>query len=163
MKLFIDELIDIVSKNGNLLMNIPLRADGTLDQESIELLKGMGQWLKVNGEGIYSTRPYIVFGEGPALIQAGHHRSTEELTANDFRFTTKGDTVFGFICGEPKGEVKIKQFNKLNYHIIQSVSMLGSKDVLKFSQEKDGLVVQMPETLPSKNAVCLKIIPKIDF
>ena len=163
LKIFVDELIDIVSKNGNLMMNIPLRADGTLDQESVELLKGMGQWLKVNGEGIYSTRPYIVFGEGPALVQGGHDRSKAELTANDFRFTTKGDTVFAFICGEPEGEVKIRQFNKLNYHTIQSVSMLGSKDALKFSQEKESLVVQMPETLPSKNAVCLKIIPKIDF
>ena len=93
------------------------------------------------------------------MVQAGHHRSTEELTANDFRFTTKGDTVFAFICGEPKGEVKIKEFNKLKYHTIQSVSMLGLKDDLKFSQEKDGLVVQMPETLPSKNAVCLGDVP----
>jgi alpha-L-fucosidase len=86
-----------------------------------------------------------------------------ELTANDFRFTTKGDTVFAFICGEPTGEIKIKQFNKVNYHTIQSITMLGSKDVIKFSQEKDGLVVQMPEVLPSKNAVCLKIVPKINF
>jgi alpha-L-fucosidase len=163
LKDFVDQLIDIVSKNGNLLMNIPLRADGSIDQESIELLKGIGQWLKVNGDGIYGTRPYSVFGEGPTVVQGGHKVDMAELTANDFRFTTRGDTVFAFICGEPTGEVKIRQFNQLNYHTIQSINMLGVKDALKFSQEKDGTVVQMPESLPSKNAVCLKIVPKIDF
>jgi hypothetical protein len=65
------------------------------------------------------------------------------------------------ICGEPKGEVRIKQFTKLNYHTIQSVRMLGSGDGIKFSQENEGLVVQMPEVLPSRNAVCLKIVPKL--
>ena len=163
LKIFVDQLIDIVSKNGNLLMNIPLRADGSLDQESVELLKGMGQWLKVNGEGIYGTRPYTIFGEGPTMVKGGQYAAMTELTANDFRFTTKGDTVFAFICGQPKGEVKIRQFNLLNYHTIQSINMLGVKDALKFSQEKDGTVVQMPESLPSKNAVCLKIVHKIDF
>ena len=63
-----------------------------------------------------SHQSYIVFGEGPALVQAGHQRSTEELTANDFRFTTKGDVVFVFICDDPKDKVKIKEFNKLKYH-----------------------------------------------
>jgi alpha-L-fucosidase len=87
----------IVSKNGNLLMDIALRADGTLDQEAVVLLKGMGQWLKVNGEGIYGTRPYAVFGEGPTLVQGSHYAAMAELTARDFRFTTKGDTVFALI------------------------------------------------------------------
>ena len=63
-----------------------------------------------------SHQSYIVFGEGPALVQAGYHRGTQELKANDFRFTTKGEVVFVFICGEPEGKVKIKEFNKLKYH-----------------------------------------------
>ena len=163
LKIFIDQLIDIVSKNGNLLMNIPLRADGSIDQESVELLKGMGKWFRVNGEGIYGTRPYTVFGEGPTMVKGGHYAEMAELTASDFRFTAKGDTVYAFICGEPTGEVKIKQFNKGNYHTIKTITMLGVKDPLKFSQEKDETVIQMPDLLPSKNAVCLKIVPKIDF
>jgi alpha-L-fucosidase len=161
LKIFIDQLIDIVSKNGNLLMNIPLRANGSIDRESLRLLKGMGKWLKVNGEGIYGTRPYTVFGEGPSIVQGGHYVAMAELTANDFRFTAKGDTVYAFICGEPKGQVKLKQFNLLNYHTIQSINMLGVKDTLKFSQERDGTVIHIPKILPSKYAVCLKIVPQI--
>ena len=163
LKIFIDQLIDIVSKNGNLLMNIPLRADGSLDKECVKLLKGLGQWFKVNGEGIYGTRPFVVFGEGPTEVKGGHYAEMVDLTASDFRFTTKGDTVFAFICGEPKGEVKIKQLNKLNYHTIQSINMLGVKGALKFSQEKEYTTIQMPDVLPSKNAVCLKIVPKIEY
>jgi alpha-L-fucosidase len=160
LKTFVDQLIDIVSKNGNLLMNIPLKADGSIDEESKVLLKGIGEWLKVNGEGIYGTRPYTIFGEGPTAVASGQYAAMANLTEKDFRFTTKGDTVFIFICGEPTGTVKVKQFNAVNYNVIASVTMLGVKEPLKFTQQKDGLVVEMPAALPAKNAVCLRVMPE---
>jgi len=161
-KQFVDQLIDIVSKNGNLLMNVPLRADGTLDQKATDLLKEMGKWLRTNGEGIFGTRPYIVFGEGPTLVANGYFAPMAELTANDYRFTTKGDTVYTFICGKPSGEIKIKAFREGSYHRIKSVEMLGNNTELSFVQKGDGLAVSVPETLPSDYAVCLRIIPLIN-
>ena len=161
-KQFIDQLIDIVSKNGNLLMNVPLRADGTLDQKATDLLKEMGKWLRINGEAIYGTRPYIVYGEGPTLVANGYFAPMAELTANDYRFTTKGDTVYTFICGKPSGQIKIKAFREGSYHRIKSVEMLGYNTELSFVQKGDGLAVSVPELLPSDYAVCLRIIPLIN-
>jgi len=160
-KQFVDQLIDIVSKNGNLLMNVPLRADGTLDEKAIDLLKEMGRWLQVNGEGIYGTRPYVVFGEGPGQSQGGHFTQMAELTARDFRFTTKGDTVYAFVCGKASGDVNIQAFRKRYYHRIQSVGLLGGTGELQYRQDEEGLKISMPDMLPSDYAVCLKIIPQI--
>ena len=86
-----------------------------------------------------------------------------ELTANDFRFTTKGDTIFAFVCGEPLQKVQIKAFSNHKFHEIKSVEMLGVSGVLNFSQTNDALAVSLPETLPSDYAVCLKIVPVLNL
>jgi alpha-L-fucosidase len=156
----IDKLIDIVSKNGNLMLNVPPRPDGTLDDEAIAILQTIGKWMKVNGEGIYGTRPYSVFGEGPTQVSGGYFRKMPELTAQDLRFTTKGDTVYAFICGTPENDtVSIRTFSAKKYHEIQSISMLGVKGNLQFEQKDNALYVALPQTLPCDYAVCLKIIP----
>lgn len=161
-KYVIDELIDIVSKNGNLLLNVPPRADGTLDDKAILLLKEIGKWLKVNGEGIYGTRPFFIFGEGPTKAAGGHAVQMAELTEEDFRYTTKGDTIFAFVCGTPKDKVAIKVFSGDSYHKIGSVQMLGVPGKLNFVQNPKTLVVSLPEKLPSDYAVCLKIVPVLN-
>ncbi|MDR2643406.1 MAG: alpha-L-fucosidase [Planctomycetaceae bacterium] len=158
-KYVIDQLIDIVSKNGNLLLNVPPRADGTLDDNAVVLLKEIGKWLKVNGEGIYGTRPYSVFGEGPTKVSGGYFTRMATLTAQDFRFTTKGDTVYVFVCGTQTDKVAIKTFAEKIYYRIKSVSMLGAEGELKFEQKDDALHVVLPETKPSQHAICLKITP----
>lgn len=155
----IDELIDIVSKNGNLLLNVPPREDGTLDAEAITLLKEIGKWLKVNGEGIYGTRPYTFFGEGPTQAEGGNFKRMADLTSEDFRFTTKGDTIFAFVCGVPQNNVKIKAFSSTHFHQIASVQMLGVPEKLKFEQNKNVLEIDLPDKLPSNYAVCFKIVP----
>jgi alpha-L-fucosidase len=157
----IDRLVDIVSKNGNLLLNVPPRADGTLDDKAIALLKEIGKWLKVNGEGIYETRPYSIFGEGPTKVVGGHFTGMATLTAQDFRFTTRGDTVYAFICGTPAEKVSVKAFSANKYHRIKSIGMLGVEGELKFEQKDDALHVILPETKPCEHAVCLKIIPDL--
>ncbi|MDR1289712.1 MAG: alpha-L-fucosidase, partial [Planctomycetaceae bacterium] len=159
-KSVIDRLIDIVSKNGNLLLNVPPRADGTLDDQAIALLKEVGQWLKVNGEGIYGTRPYYIFGEGPTKVGGGSFTRMATLTAQDFRFTTKGDTIYVFVCGTPVEKVAIKTLVAARCRI-KSVSMLGVEGELKFEQKDDALHVILPETKPCEHAICLKIIPDL--
>ena len=85
-------LIDIVSKNGNLLLNISPRADGIISSEQQEALLGMGTWLRANGEAIYDTRPFVVYGEGPKrLVSSGHFtQMTGEYNEENIRFTTNG-------------------------------------------------------------------------
>jgi len=91
----VNQLIDIVSKNGNLLMNIGPRSDGTIP-EQVQQVLDVGAWLNVNGEAIYGTRPWRAYGEGPTKVAGGsfHDTDTANYTAEDFRFTTKGDTLY---------------------------------------------------------------------
>jgi alpha-L-fucosidase len=161
-KYVIDQLIDIVSKNGNLLLNVPPRADGTLDDKAITLLKEIGKWLKINGEGIYGTRPYSLFGEGPNMAAGGNFKRMTELTPKDFRFTTKGDTIYVFVGGMPDAKISIQSFSSAYYHQLKSVHMLGVPHALKFTQTKEALEVELPETLPGNYAVCLKIVPVLN-
>ena len=162
-KNIIDQLVDIVSKNGNLLLNVPPRADGTLDDEAIHLLKEIGAWLRVNGEGIYGSRPYTYFGEGPTTVEGGHFSKMAQLTAEDYRYTTKGDTIFAFVCGEPEAEIRLESFSAKSYHRLKSVEMLGVDPPLQFSQTEEALVVAVPDKLPSKYAICIRIIPLLVY
>jgi alpha-L-fucosidase len=92
----VHQLIDIVSKNGNLLLNIGPRPDGTIPDEVRNRLLDVGAWLKVNGEAIYDTTPWKIYGEGPTKIQPGfgHDEDTKPYTAQDFRFTQKGNRLY---------------------------------------------------------------------
>ena len=162
-KLIIHQLIDIVSKNGNLLLNIPPREDGTLDNEAISLLKEIGKWIKVNGEGIYTTRPYTIYGEGPTKVEGGHFKKMVELTKDDIRFTTKGDTIYAFVCGLPEKKISIKSFSKESYHKIKSVRMLGIDQNLNFIQTNSALEIDMPTGIPCDFAFCLKIEPELNM
>jgi len=106
----VQQLIDIVSKNGNLLLNIGPRSDGTIPEEVQAVLRDVGSWLKLNGEAIYGTRPWKIYGEGPTKVAAGsfHDTDTAGYTAEDFRFTTKGKTLYAIELGWPsRGETMI--------------------------------------------------------
>jgi alpha-L-fucosidase len=118
--------------------------------------------MKINGEGIYGTRPFTVFGEGPTDVQGGFFSAKADLTEKDFRFTAKGDTVFAFIMGAPRDSVLIKTLKKGNYHNIKSIDVLGLDDNIEFFQEREGLKVIIPGKLPSVYSNCLRIIPEMD-
>ena len=95
-------LIDIVSKNGNLLLNIPLRGDGTIDSDEQQVLSELAEWMPANSEGIYGTRPFGVYGEGAQDVKGSgnfNDRQARPYTAEDIRFTTKGDTLYAFAPG----------------------------------------------------------------
>jgi alpha-L-fucosidase len=158
----VHQLIDIVSKNGNLLLNIGPRSDGTIPDEVQQVLRDIGAWLKVNGEAIYATRPWKVFGEGRTKVVEGafHDTETQSYTAEDFRFTTKGDTLYAIELAWPQGrEAVIRSLatGSAEAPTVTSVELLGADSKLSFEQRADGLHVQLPTAAPGKYAYSFRI------
>ena len=154
-------LCDVVSKNGNLLLNIPIKADGTIDTKEEKVLAEMADWIATNGEAIYGTRPWRVFGEGPSSLkkEGGHYKegAFAQMTAQDIRFTTKGETLYAIALGWPEdGKLRIRSLAGSSGRV-ESVSLLGQGGKLACSQTDDALVVTLPESVVSKYAVAVKI------
>ncbi len=159
----VQQLIDIVSKNGNLLLNIGPKSDGTIPDEVQAVLRDVGSWLKVNGEAIYGTRPWKVYGEGPTKVTAGsfHDTDTAGYTPEDFRFTSKGRTLYAIELGWPSpGEALIHSLGSSapNARKITSVVLLGSDGKLTFEQRPDALRIQLPAQAPGRYAYTFRIL-----
>ena len=153
-------LADIVSKNGNLLINVVQYPDGSLPPESRRFLDEMAAWIQPNGEAIYGTRPWTVYGEGPTQTVAGAMKENGAYTAQDIRFTAKGNAVYAITLGVPVKEVVIRSLGKRAAYAggpIRSVRLLGSKAKLAWTQRDDALVVTLPARLPTAHAAALKI------
>jgi alpha-L-fucosidase len=144
----VHQLADVVSKNGNLLMNIGPRADGTIPEQVQKVLLSVGDWLKVNGDAIYGTRPWRVYGEGPTKVREGafHDTDTVNYTAEDFRFTTKAGTLYAIEYAWPVGSEAVihSLAPATGGAAVQGVRMLGSEKALQFAQKADGLHVTLP-------------------
>ncbi|HLZ91345.1 MAG TPA: alpha-L-fucosidase [Candidatus Acidoferrum sp.] len=158
----VHQLVDIVSKNGNLLVNIGPRADGTIPEEVQNVLREVGSWLKMNGEAIYGTRPWKVYGEGPTKIVEGafHDTDAQPFTGRDFRFTTKNGVLYATELGWPaNGEAVIHSLaeSASEDRKITGVSLLGSAAALTFAQQPDGLHIQAPVQPAGKYAHCFRI------
>jgi alpha-L-fucosidase len=160
----VHQLIDIVSKNGNLLLNIGPRSDGTIPGEVQQVLREVGAWLKTNGEAIYGTRAWKIYGEGPTQVTEGsfHDTDTQPYTAEDFRFTKKGDALYAIELGWPSNsEAVIHSLGRaaLGDHAkIGSVVLLGSKAKLEFEQRGDGLHIQLPAQKPGNYAYSFRVL-----
>jgi alpha-L-fucosidase len=154
-------LADIVSKNGNMLLNVVLYADGSLPPESRQFLDEMAAWMVVNGEAIHGTRPWKIFGEGPTVAKAGHFKEDTAYTPQDIRFTTKGGKLYAIALGWPaEGKVVITSLAKTDdasVNQIERVELLGGKGELKFTQTATGLTVELPAQKTSDIACTLKI------
>lgn len=164
VKQIVTSLVDIVSKNGNLLLSIPMRGDGTIDEQEIEFLEGMAKWMNVNGEGIFNTRPWKVYGEGPTKVKAGmfNEDAMKNFTSEDIRFTSKGNTLYAFILDYPKQkEVIIKSLAKkselLTGKKIAGVKLIGVMKNVDWNQNDDGLKITLPEKSPVECVAALKI------
>jgi alpha-L-fucosidase len=161
----IHDLIDIVSKNGCLLLNIGPRPDGTIPEPEERMLLEIGAWLAANGEAIYDTRPWRVYGEGPTPVIAGSFNDTKRqpFTGQDMRFTTKGDTLYAILLGWPEGgAVTIRALSSqlpLYRHDACTVTLLGSPEPLPTTRDADGLKVELPAQKPAGPAYTLKITP----
>jgi alpha-L-fucosidase len=164
----VDVLIDIVSKNGCMLLNVGPKADGTIPEEARERLLEIGKWLEINGEAIYGTRPWSVYGEGPTnMAKAGAFSEEEEVqyTAEDIRFTVKGDVLYAICLDWPGETIKIgklarKGTSGLFDGEIQSVSMLGDGKNLEWVLSEEGLTIKTPQKKPCDYAFVFKIVRK---
>lgn len=159
-------MIDVVSKNGTFILNIPGKPDGTIDRKEQLILDTIGEWMAINSEAIYATRPWKVYGEGPNVMRAGSMRGggTNHLGANDIRFTrNKANTVvYALALGWPKDAFMIKSLGTAaasNPGKIQQVELLGTDEKLRWKQTAHGLRVELPKYRPTLNyAVALKVI-----
>jgi len=159
----IHDLIDIVSKNGCLLLNIGPRPDGTIPEPEEQMLLEIGNWLASNGEAIYDTRPWRLYGEGPTQVVGGSFNDTkrEPFTGEDMRFTVKGDTLYVILLGWPEQGTAI--IRSLSSHLplyrqeAFEITLLGTSEPLKWSRDADGLKVQLPAQRPAGPAYTLKI------
>ena len=157
----VHQLIDIVSKNGNLLLNFGPRSDGTIPEPVQQVLLDVGAWLNVNGEAIYGTRPWRIYGEGPTKVAAGSFHDTDigNYTPEDFRFTTKGDVLYAIGLAWPtNGEGVIHSLSRtVGSEQVKSVTLLGSDATLRSEQRADGLHLQLPAQPPAKYAYVLRV------
>ena len=157
-------LVDIVSKNGNLLLNIPVRGDGTIDDDERKVLADLAAWMPDNQEAIFGTRPFVVFGEGPPdLASTGNFNEDKArpYTAEDIRFTTKRTTLYATALGWPaNGKITITKLAKGSQNYpkeIERIELLGAKGTLPFTRDGKGLTVTMPEKKPNEFAYVLRI------
>jgi alpha-L-fucosidase len=166
--LVIHTLADVVSKNGVFLLNVPVRGDGTLDDQEIGIVKQIGGWMKVNGEAIYATRPWKVCGEGPSIDQApaiqaqGFNEGKINLGVDDVRYTTKGKVLYAIVLGYPTKPVTLKSLGTsagLLDGTIHGITMLGSNEKVDWSQAAGALKIQQPKTkLTNDEATVFKVL-----
>ena len=165
-KTVIDMLCDIVSRNGNLMLNFPLPNSGELDADELTILDEITKWMTVNSEAIYATRPWKTFGAGPSIESAPvantrfNERNRKDLTADDIRFTTRGKTLYAFAMGWPGKQATIPSLalgGKYDVPKFHNVDLLGHKGKLKWHQDSSALVVDLPEQQPSEHAVAFRI------
>ncbi len=157
----IDNLVDAVSKNGTMMLNVGLRPDGSLPETFREELRVVGEWLKANGEAIYGTRPWSAFGEGSTRVDTsqGYNDANIPWGPEDIRFTTRGKTLYATLLGWPgDGEpVLIRSLGLGAIEAPRRVTMLATGEQLDANQTADGLEVLLPKQQPGEHAFVIKI------
>lgn len=167
----VHELCDIVSKNGNLLLNIGPKADGSFPPEAVTVLKEVGDWLRVNGEAIYGTRPWRVCQEGPTDIMEGYYIHREDagpgfvlehtvpdLTGQDIRYTARADILYAIVMGVPEGgSILLTAFTGEEKEQIRRITLLGSPEPVSWQRQPGGIRIFFPETLPCQPAYAFRI------
>ena len=159
----IQMLVDIVSKNGNLLLNVVQTPEGDLEPDMLQILEEVGVWTSANGEGIYGTRPWLTFGERSPeskAVKRGRFNEDYAFNAKDIRFTTKDGILYAFCLGAPKEDIVIKSLgknSKLTTRQVASVKMLGSDVKIRWSRSENGLIIRKPSKLPQWQVLGFRI------
>jgi alpha-L-fucosidase len=158
----IDELVDVVSKNGNLLLNVGPEADGSIPPEAQKVLLEMGAWLRVNGEAIYGSRPWLVYGEAPTRFEASGKMGTDAqtFTAEDVRYTTNNGNLYAIVLGRPPGPLLLRSLMKNTPYLsgrVCTVQMPGSSEPVQWEQKGDGLSLTLPARVLEEAAYVFRI------
>ncbi len=163
----VDMLMDVISKNGIFLLNIPPKSDGTFPKEVVENLEKLGHWLAQNGEAVYGTSPWFIFGEGTNSISQGNnifhhnnHFAKIQYGIDDIRFTTKGNNLYATCLGKPVDELKIgalKSSFKIRQGDIISITHLGSGKSIEWEHREDALVLNIKDIKMDDMANAFKI------
>jgi len=166
----IQTLVDVVSKNGNLLLSVPLRGDGTPDADEIAILEGIASWMQTNQECIHGTRPWKTFGEGPQMKDAAplsaqgfNEGKSKAFTAEDIRFTTKGSALYAIALGTPQTTLHISSLGSaagLLTQAIASVELVGRPGPLSWRRQGPALIIDLPAELPRQPATAFRITLK---
>lgn len=163
------DFIDIVSKNGQLLLNISPKADGTIPDNQLAILEGLGAWLGVNGEAIYGTRPWTIYGEGPTEFDPngmnidGHFVGRMIYTAADIRFTAKDDKLYAITLDMPSDQIVISSLaegSNLYPGEIAMVESLNGNFVRSWSRDESGVTISLSADAPKQDAYAFRISPK---
>lgn len=156
-------LVDVVSKNGTLLLSIPQRGDGTIDDREVVFLEGLAAWTQVNGEGIFGSRPWLTFGEGPTQVPRGRAAdSVIPYTQEDIRFTTKDGHLYAFVLHPPDRPLVVHSLGLGSEfgRPIASITLVGSAESVRWRQTDTAVEIDPPAVLPSENVFSYKIILK---
>ena len=152
--------VDAISKNGVVMLNIALKGDGTIPEKQAAYLTAFGDFLKLNSEGIYKTRPWKVFGEGPLKVKDGRQgENKKDFSQQDIRFTTKDGVLYAFVLVPPTEDILIKTLatGGVLEGDIASVVMMGSDEKINWTRAADGLTIKLPKALPDALVVGFKI------
>lgn len=154
----IDFLVDVVSKNGGVLLNITPTAQGVIPKDVRERLLEMGEWLNVNGEAIYNTRPWKVYGQGPAKVIEGHlsENKNADNTAEDVRYTINGKSLYATVLDWPTEDTVLRDVTESNFKV-SSVSLLGTNQKIKWQQTDKGLLIKAPKQKQGNHAFVFKL------
>lgn len=163
-------LMDVVSKNGNLLINVVQTPEGNLEQDALNIIEYIAKWTAANGEGVYGTRPWKIYGEGPTTVrenqkkgQFGGLRDFSAYQPTDIRYTSKGNNVYAFCMSTPDSDIRMLSLGRSSKYAnktIASVSMLSSNEKLQWKQEEDAMVITKPARLPGWKVSGYKIVFK---
>ncbi len=152
----IGNAIDAISKNGVVMLNIALRGDGTLPENQAAYLTAFGEVLRTNSEGIYGSRPWKIYGEGPLEIRTGRQgENKKDYSEQDIRFTAKDGNLYAFVLARPTKEIVIKTLatGGALHSEINSISMMGSDEKIKWNRSAEGLTIQVPKELPQQPVI----------
>ncbi|EWH08274.1 alpha-L-fucosidase [Catenovulum agarivorans DS-2] len=157
----VDFLVDVVSKNGGVLLNVTPTAQGKIPQAVRQRLVEMGAWLKQNGEAIYGTRPWHVYGEGPAQVVEGHlsEYKNKDMGERDIRFTQKDGFLYATVMAWPTETVLINAL-AANEYPVKQVSLLGSSEKINWQQSASGLAIEPPKQKVGEHAFVFKLTLK---